>query len=96
MIYATKTQNNPLPLLISTRDPLLTFCRWRHSRMMSTSGHPTDNTERVHKQLNYAVTQQHYYSQVHATTYEGASERVCVVWMSWTDLSAAEGVHKQE
>jgi hypothetical protein len=54
------TQNNPLPLLISTRDPLLTACRGRHSRMMSPSGHPTDNTERVHTQLDYTVTQQHY------------------------------------
>ena len=88
--------NNPLQLLISTRDPLLTFCRGRDSRRMSPSGHPIDNTERVHTQLDYAVTQQHYYSHAHATTHKGVLERVCVVWMSWTDLSVAERVHKQE
>jgi hypothetical protein len=64
--------------------------------MMSPSGHPTDNTERVHTQLDYAVTQQHFYSHAHAKTYEGALERVCVVWMSWTDLSVAERVQKRE
>ena len=88
--------NNPLQLLISTRDPLLTFCRGRDSRRMSPSGHPIDNTERVHTQLDYAVTQQHYYSHAHATTHQCVLERVCVVWMSWTDLSVAERVHKQE
>ncbi len=48
-------QNNPLPLLIFTRDPLLTFCRGRDSRMMSPSGHPTDNTQRVNMQLDYRL-----------------------------------------
>jgi hypothetical protein len=87
--------NNPLQLLISTRDPLLTFCRRRDSRRMSPSGHPIDNTERVHTQLDYTVKHQHY-SHAHAATYEGVLECICVVWMSWTDLSVAERVHKQE
>ena len=88
--------NNPLQLLISTRDPLLTSCRGRDSRRMTPSGHPTDNTQRVHTQLDYTVTQQHYYSHAHATTHQGVVERVCAVWICWTDLSVAERVHKQE
>ncbi len=92
-------QNNPLPLLISTRDHLLTFSRERDSCMMSPSGHPTDNTQRVHTHnsiIDCDVTQEHYNSYAHATTYQGVLERDCVIWMSWTDLSVAERVHKLE
>ncbi len=62
---------------------------------MSPGGHPIDNTE-VHTQIDYAVTQQHYYSHAQATTHQGVLERVCVIWKSCTDLSVAERVHKQE
>jgi hypothetical protein len=52
---ACRPQKNPLPLLICTRDPLLTSCRGRDSRMMSPSGHPTENTQRVHTQVDYRL-----------------------------------------
>ena len=82
-------QNKPLPLLISTRDTQLTFCRGRDITGQSPSSHPTDNTERVHTQLDDGEIRQHYYSHMHTTAYEGVLECICVVWMSWTDLSVA-------